>query len=206
VLTTETEFVAAAVSATEFVLPVRPEPEPVTVAVTVTGNTRTPTLTRTLSLPRARQRPLPGRQRTRPVNVTASAARAPPLGSAREPQSLSHSCPGTPRLHSGSTVVAPLVSGDPSASLGVTCFEGSFVAFFTCHLDQASVSERVERSPELYERRCVWSGPRGTFPFESSPPCPQHGRRRPATRGIRTLQGMSRLQRPALRAGRFRST
>jgi hypothetical protein len=43
---------------------------------------------------------------------------------------------------------APLVSGDPSAPLGVTGFEGSFGAFEACHPDQASVSERAERSPE----------------------------------------------------------
>jgi hypothetical protein len=65
----------------------------------------------------------------------------------------------TPRLRSGGRVIVPLTSGDPSAPLGVTCFEGASGAFFTCHLDQASASERVERSPELNERRGVWSGP-----------------------------------------------
>jgi hypothetical protein len=71
----------------------------------------------------------------------------------------SHPREETPRLRSGTTVIAPLQSGDPSTALGVTCFEGASGAFFTCHLDQASASERVERSPELYERRGVWSGP-----------------------------------------------
>jgi hypothetical protein len=58
-------------------------------------------------------------------------------------------------------------------------------------LDQASASERVERSPESYEYRCVWSGTRGPFP--SSPPCPRHSTSSSTSRRIRTLQGMSRL-------------
>jgi hypothetical protein len=72
-----------------------------------------------------------------------------PLGSAREPESTPHRRQETPRLRSGARVNAPLVSGDPSAPLGVTGFECDLVAFEACHLDQASASERVERSPEL---------------------------------------------------------
>jgi hypothetical protein len=96
---------------------------------------------------------------SRPAASDIQATRRPGCALLVASDDTPHQRPETPRLRSGTTVIAPLVSGDPSTALGVTCFEGAFGAFFTCHFDQASFSEPVEKSPEEYEPRLSPSDP-----------------------------------------------
>jgi hypothetical protein len=133
----------------------------------------------------------------------------------------SHPREETPRLRSGTTVIAPLQSGDPSTALGdhshrptpvrrpLDCARGDmFRRRLRRFLHMSSRPSECERArgeiPGVV--RTPWSLERTRRPYPSSPPCPRHSRPGSATRGIRTLQGMSRLHRPALRAGQFRST